>query len=354
MKYLVVLLLYPLAAVAQPWGGIAGHMAGPPAPSSLPPAELCSAPLTGAVAADVASVGFNTVAFCNDFTTTIPNTHGTGLASNWLNCNGNNAPVAGNVWHLAYSGSTNTTSCSSANGTGQITQKADTNGGGGLALNIHFLASQMVSGNTGDDVIGIGTIPYPNNTGWSNTTSWAHGYFEWIWRAEWNGGQGFSGLSGHNIAFWSDRGITAQRWEPDWFETIFGCCDTVKVGWGGEHNGLSFNYSVNQAGYHTLGVLYTGNTAGTQGAFCVYIDGSLLSPTGCLTDTYVGGLTVSQLRNQLILYNGIMCNGAGGDISCQTPANFSSLDIWVKRVRVFTCPNGPTGDACLTTNVFTR
>src|SRR5215467_8792046 len=53
--------------------------------------------ITGDANSDVQAAGFNTCALYNDFTAPIPNTVGTGLPSNWLNCNQSDSPTA--VWY---------------------------------------------------------------------------------------------------------------------------------------------------------------------------------------------------------------------------------------------------------------
>src|SRR6516225_7800474 len=112
----------------------------------------------GTVPADVATVGFTTVALCNDFTTAIPNAVGTGLPSNWLNCDGTQAPVAGNVWHLwALAGGGTTIDCAT-----QIVQATDTNGGGGLALKVALSAAQLSTTNGYANLTSLATIPWPN------------------------------------------------------------------------------------------------------------------------------------------------------------------------------------------------
>jgi hypothetical protein len=59
----------------------------------------CGTPL-GAAAADVQAAGFTTCARYNDFTTPIPNTVGTGLPNDWLNCTQNDTPAAVWYWSL--------------------------------------------------------------------------------------------------------------------------------------------------------------------------------------------------------------------------------------------------------------
>ena len=300
----------------------------------------------GTVPADVATVGFTTVALCNDFTTAIPNAVGTGLPSNWLNCDGTQAPVAGNVWHLwALAGGGTTIDCAT-----QIVQATDTNGGGGLALKVALSAAQLSTTNGYANLTSLATIPWPNYTGWNNTNSWAHGYFEWTWRTEWDGGQGY-GVTANNLAFWSDHLNALPRWEPDWFETIYGCCDTGLVGHGSDATLPQMRYNIDQSVYHTLGVLYTGNSSDANGALCTYIDGKFQA---CMTGVYAGGVSDSSVRSTLQIWNAIECNAGFGDVTCQTPPHFSYVNLWIKSIRVLTCSGGPSGDACLTPTIFTR
>src|SRR5262249_40008833 len=144
-------------------------------------ANYCASTVTiscGAVPPDAQTVGFKTVALCNDFTTAIPNTVGTGLGSNWLSRDGNIPTVAGNVWYLNGKGSTFT--CDPTGATGQIGQATDINGGGNLALRLGLWAQQLVAGSVDATVTQLTTFPYPNDTGrFDATKSWAHGYFEW-------------------------------------------------------------------------------------------------------------------------------------------------------------------------------
>jgi|SRR5215472_11851856 len=305
----------------------------------------------GPVPADAQTMGFTTVALCNDFTVAIPNTVGTGLPSNWLNCNGNNY-VAGAVWN--YNGN-------SANPCNQaVSQAIDTAGGGKLALDVHYNASwQPASGDFNNQLTTITTEPYPltrsngcTPTTCTNSNTWGpNGYYEWRFRASWNGGQGYGGGPGITQALFTTSGpgfggSTTPWWEVDVFESIFGCCDNSIVGHNGANPPSGMFYSLDMSTYHTAGALWTSDHNG-NGAVCFYLDGVRQK---CGAASYVG--VEGTTRSQFWIQNGIYCNGSSVDISCQTPPTYTYQDLWVSNVRVLTCAGGPNGDPCLTSSVF--
>jgi len=309
----------------------------------------------GPVPADAQTMGFTTVAICNDFTVAIPNTVGTGLPSNWLNCNGQNF-VAGAVWN--YNG-LSVNPCTTA-----VSQKTDTNGGGALALDVHYQSSWVpASGDFNNQITTVTTAPYPLTrftscgSGCNNANTWGpNAYYEWRFRAEWNGGQGYGGGPGITQAFFTTSGpgfggSSTPWWEVDIFESIFGCCDNSIVG----HNGAGGppasgqTYSLNMSTYHTAGALWTSDHSG-NGAVCFYLDGVRQK---CAQAVYAG--VEGTTRSQFWLQNGIYCNGSSTDISCLAhPPAFTTEDLWVSNVRVLTCAAGPSGDPCLTPTVFNQ
>ena len=140
--------------------------------------------IMGQVATDTATAGFDTCVLYNDFTTAIPNSVGTGLPSNWLNCNPGTDTDA--VWNASGHG----VPCSS------FQQVTDTGGGGNLALDLHYNRAWMVNNCIYCDFAQLVTAAWGTPTANPNAHSWSNGYFEITYRIDAN-------FQGSQQAWWS-------------------------------------------------------------------------------------------------------------------------------------------------------
>jgi hypothetical protein len=153
--------------------------------------------IMGQAGTDAAAAGFNTCALYNDFTTQIPNTVGTGLPSNWLDCSGTDT---GAVWNW-YGG---TAPCP-----GSFTQVRDPVYSN-YALDLHFNSSYLASG--AQNLDWLSTMPNSQITGNLGAHSFSTGYFEWTYRWQSDSGS----FPGNVQGFWSwtccDTGTTFVDW----------------------------------------------------------------------------------------------------------------------------------------------
>jgi hypothetical protein len=291
-------------------------------------AGTCGA--TGQAATDAAAAGFNTVALCNDFTTPIPNTVGTGLPGNWLDCT--YGGPSGAVW---YFGSTwygqDPATCSN------VVQTTDPVGN--LALDIPIIYSKLIQGNTSSGYIMMKT------TSFSDDRSPTSGYFPFMYQEI---TFRFDQTPSFNVgAFWdwnSNYNPFAERdsWECGGF--IGQKCNTEATLWNsGGYDGywansnVPFSTSFDPTQYHTWGVLWTGDGNGNYSA-CTYVDGVRNS---CHLDANPVGANASaaSVRERLQLEHALYDNVCTADGNWSCLPNFGTRHMYIKNVKVLSCPS---------------
>ena len=293
--------------------------------------------ITGQAATDAAAAGFGTCALYNDFTTAIPNTVGTGLPSNWLNCS--NTYVAGSVWNMP----TYNPPCNA------ITQVTDSGGGGNLALDLHYNRAWMVQASQYDNFTEMVTSSWDGSDPPSayGKVGFSNGYFEITARMTADTGS----FAGEQQAFWSWICCTTNLTfvEQDFFEDWSTGGQHMDIAWDwwtgppltgqGFANGTSYPAHT-QSDYHTFGTLITGNYASF--AVCNYFDGTRI---GCYNQSYKSGQDGTQ-RRTLWVQNGAQCNtGVYGDIRCV--GSFNDSHMYIKSIKAVTCAAEPAGGSCI-------
>jgi hypothetical protein len=251
----------------------------------------CGTPV-GAAAADIAAIGFNTCAFYSDFTTAIPNTVGTGLPQNWLNCNGDTTPA---VWYwgsfpqYGYNNLRDTNPCVSGSGANagnsQIFQTTDP-AGGGTVLEIEALADGSCtdanyfpcSNNMGTaDTFGLTAAPNPGQFGFA--------YFEWAGRTDNPGSTNYAAIAVTEWVTNAEQTRNGANVPAGGDEVELDHLEEGANGWGmgahiwgctspcdGQPSGIGYFPSTNDTGYHTWGLLWVGDGSNT-GEICYYRDG---------------------------------------------------------------------------------
>jgi hypothetical protein len=294
--------------------------------------------IMGQAGTDAAAAGFTTVALCNDFTTAIPNSVGTGLPSGWLNCNGDTIDTNA-VWNKSAS---QIVPCAAIQ---QVTDPTY----GNLTLDIDFNSSYVQSGlGWPGSMAELITVPAIDSSTNSNPAhSFSNAYYEITYRLQPVPGQFTGGTQG----FWQ-----------------FFCCNTgdtfvdneIFEDWStwSQNRDFGFNYWTNGVGstgadvhnipatdpttYHTVAGMVTSNaTAFSQ---CSYFDGVRHQ---CATGTYQAGQSGAQRRN-LIIWNGTSCSYDPTITSCV--GSFSDVHMYIESIKVVTCPAEPTGGSCIGTN----
>jgi hypothetical protein len=298
-------------------------------------ANACSP--TGQAAADAAAAGFTTTALCNDFTMAIPNTVGTGLPANWINCNFDTTPA---VWYVE-NNPQNTSGPPGATACSDVHPNTTDPTYGNLALDLQITAADITNFNTNgtkypnlmlttiDSAQSISTGQYPN------------GYFEFTGRS--NPKQSNAHLQGVNHTHWSWV-APAQKGsggliELDNFETFQVEGDMGVNVWSSTCNGgggcnpylWSAPSTENEGIYHTWGTLFTGNGLGGYSA-CNYYDGTR---EGCYKSTYPSDV-LNYAKRYLILQAAPQCNYQVGNDSCTAAINY---DFFIKNVKELSCPN---------------
>jgi hypothetical protein len=301
-----------------------------PPPPPPPNGGACGG-LLGQVATDTATAGFDTCVLYNDFTTAIPNSVGTGLPSNWLNCNPGTDTDA--VWNASGYG----VPCSS------FQQVTDVGGGGNLALDLHYNVASMTNTCIYCNNAQLVTAAWGTPTANPNAHSWSNGYFEITYRTDGN-------FPGSQQAWWSwtccgtGNTFVEQDFLEDW-GTAGAAVDSA-YDWWVNGNGVGFgnvqpHYPSHDATtYHTLGAMITGNLSNFS--VCTYYDGSAV---GCTNQNYLSGQDGTQ-RRQLWMQNGIGCNNDPSDSTC-VPADFTDSHMYVQSVKAVTCAAEPAGGSCL-------
>jgi hypothetical protein len=292
-------------------------------------AGTCGA--TGQVATDLQTVGFTTVALCNDFTTPIPNTVGTGLPSNWLDCGFGGDTSS--IWHFGVrdrNRSPGSPTC------GSVFQTTDpTYGNKALDLQVSYSdALNTAYGNPGDF---LATINY-NGTG---GLQFPDAYYEITFRCNPYCGNG--NADGDNQNFWSWVATNLQGGsglvEVDFLETLTAQGDMGANTWSTTDCGSGFSRcwgaflyaaSGDITQYHTWGTLFTGNGSGGW-SVCWYYDGTRY---GCRQGSYPSD-AASSAKRYLRLENQVNFTNPP-----QSPAWVGgNSNYYVKSVKVISCAN---------------
>src|SRR5215472_12217206 len=338
MKVIVILLLLPTAAFAQPWGGAIGHMSTPPsAPPVIPPPSGVPAP---AVAAN-----FTTKAFEADFTTASFSNPNTFVKQ----CNAG-LPDQPTWWWIHGYDYQHQYQCS------DVTVGADTGVTPNVPQVLHLTLpdSEFCPGGTPGTVTpGVcnsfgGAFQYPAN--YAGCASAAapcfpnEMYWEVVWRtpnASWNqdgnaahGAHVYANNFGLNRPPFSQTSIEMAN-----FETNGG--PGTSGGQFNFHANLNtptfhlFNYNADPTVYHTWGLLVTSNGTDTY-SLCEFIDGTPVSNPGvtggCAVLTGQPAVLFSQHDNPIGIALDIFNN--------YVPS--PQLELYLRRFTVYECASWAT------------
>jgi hypothetical protein len=348
IAFFIAVLLAPLSALsASPTANLSVNVvpAGGGGVGCTP-----SGPGTDA-ADDVAAAGFTTCALYNDFTTAIPNTVGTGLANNWLDCS--YSDDSGAVWYFSKNfvnpaGSIACASGSSASSSNSAVYQ--TNDGGTLALDLHATGTGCSS--YGGDLcdIAMSSIGYNDDTQAPNPGMFGNAYQEFTWRVT----QSVASASYWSYSDYNETcrngattncgtgGWGANTIEEDFMECCSNPLDGAYLSWsssggatylggpccGGD--GLTAGLEVN---YHTWAVLQTGNGSGNY-RLRWYLDGTRIYDTGLQTYPYSSEYNS---RRELIT------------ISYARSA--TTQDLFLRSAKVITCASWQNADSSGMCNV---
>jgi hypothetical protein len=284
-------------------------------------AGICGV-IMGQAATDAAAAGFNTCALYNDFTTAIPNSVGTGLPSNWLDCNLDGGTSAVWYWGFAsFENSSNALPC-----TGHVAWNVTDPVYGNLALQFTLTDSDISTYSF--PVSGMETVNLSANNPVPGPGQYPYGYYEWTFRND-----NTSGLL--NNAFWSwvtalagqlANGSGCCVVELDFTETGPSGGDAAGNRWGSQGAKLATWYTARGvagvSAYHTWGTLFTGDGDGNF-SMCSYVDGVR---TGCSHQTYDASGENLQRR---FLQAWLQAGGSG----------FGTSHQYIESVKVLTCAN---------------
>jgi hypothetical protein len=314
----------------------------PPSPTPSPPppsptSGSCGAAPVGAAAADTTAAGFSTCAIYYDWTYGIPNSVGTGLPSNWLDCsqNGGDTPNADWTWGENWFEDGVTTPCTVGGNSSNsmVYEDTDTSGGGNLALHIHNTTAQLAA-NIGNQWL-LGTGPFTQNepaddANLGKVAAWNFPlgvYTEIAWR---DTGVDVSGGYGNGPAFWTfnysayGQGSSCDL-ELDFDEVLgttygaynFHVCGGPSVG--------TYYYDANLSSYNTYGYLVT-NNGNNNIVTCYYVNGTR---EGCFSATTTDSEGLIYGRMPFWWAASYACGS-----SCA-----GAEDTWIKYIKVYTCPN---------------
>ena len=288
-----------------------------PSPSVNPPP-----PASGGVPPGAQAAGYTTLAFESDFTQPAY-----ANLSNWLDCAGAASPE----WFLTGANGHSSPPCS---------RISMINDGGAQVLDIKFTAADAAS---------LGTVLTTLNSALTRGVDFPNGaYWEATYRltpATRDNNPYSTEISG--LYTWSNSGqvgASSSYMELDFLETYAnGCCHegTIIHMWGAVPPGEGDlvvsgygapEYQVDQTAYHTIAARITQD--GTSNlALCMYIDGQLQNCQDMVSAGYRGAaaITPAQLneRNFLALLVGPV----------DTTPVAATMDMLVKDVRIWTCPN---------------
>jgi len=143
-------------------------------------ASTCDA-IMGQAATDAATAGFNTCALYNDFTTPIPNTVGTGLPSNWLDCNLDAGTSS--VWYWGFSLFQNNSEAPPC--AGHVSWNVVDPTYGNYALHLTMNYSELSSTDYRANLYGMQTANFAGATNpVPGPGQYPYAYFEWTWRTD--------------------------------------------------------------------------------------------------------------------------------------------------------------------------
>jgi hypothetical protein len=308
----------------------------PPPPPPPPTSGSCGAAPVGAAAADATAAGFTTCALYSDWTYGTPNSVGTGLPSNWLDCgqNGGDNPNADWTFGMSWVNQGNTLPCTVGGNSSNSNVFEDTDNTGNLALHVLMTAAQL---NGALNTWILSTGPYTWNTPADDAhlgtpASWNYPdgiYVEISWEgSDPNPNVGY----GNGIAFWdfgaSAYGSCQANTELDFMEqTGTGNATFNTHNWStncGNNSPNSYWFSTNVTSYQTYGWLVT-NDGNNNLAVCIYLNGMRQSCQSM-------GLLDSEGE---VYERRPMWFAAGDSLGTAT----GQMDTWIKYIKVYTCPN---------------
>ncbi len=289
---------------------------------------------TPAVPPGAQAAGFTTLAANYDFTQPMP--------ANWLGCQ----PWDGqkHQWYQDSGGGAVDTS-------GKIPCPLITTDPltGGTVLDIPWKPSYGPSANYPFNMNQITTASpdsgaYPNNA--FPATFPTNYYIEYVFRVQPTPNvisPGFQTQGNYHAAWelFDGGGAQFNAYESDTMEMfqIWGLTPGTTIhDWGGTDAGNQYflaSAGYDPRSYHTWATRRTSDGVSNTG-FCIYLDGP---SRACSTYTHPGGADLTK-RVKAILWNGMVCGSDFSDRSCWP--NFTSVDMYVKSVRVWSCANWQT------------
>jgi hypothetical protein len=307
----------------------------PPPPSPTPPppptSGSCGAAPVGAAASDVTAAGFTTCALYSDWTYGIPNSVGTGLPSNWLDCSetSGTTPNADWTWGQAFFNYDGTAPCSITGGNSIISEATD--GNGNPALHVQLTQAQLAT--FGGWLLSMG--PYnPTASSASTPASWDYPLGVYIEYTMKDSGTNINGYS-NEMAFWTVSNSNygsgclpspGNTIELDFNESItpsyatyYMHCPTGGTTIGGNSYGFTIS------NYTTYGYLIT-NDGNNNLATCVYINGTRQFCYSATTPDSQGAIY------------GRMSPWFYASFSCGSSCT-GTEDTWIKYIKVYTCSN---------------
>jgi hypothetical protein len=291
--------------------------------------------IMGQAATDAAAAGFNTCALYNDFTTPIPNTVGTGLPSNWLDCNLDASTSA--VWYWGFSLFQNSSEVHPCAGHVDWNVVDPVYGNDALRFTMNY--SEMSATDANANAFGMQSVNYAGQTNpFPGPGQYPYSYYEWTFRTDTpnpgGGGEIYN-------AFWSWISPPAKTLatqssyvvELDFTETgAWSNGDFAAHRWGpnGQNNYWLFNTNAGlpTTSYHTWGMLFTGD-GGSNFSTCVYVDGVRQACNRAVYDA-----SGENLQRRYL-----MAHFACGDSSGFCTSNFGTSHHYVKSFKVLTCAN---------------
>jgi hypothetical protein len=294
--------------------------------------------IVGQAATDAAAAGFNTCALYNDFTTPVPNSVGTGLPSNWLDCSLDSGTSSVWYWGLGiFQNNTEIQPCA-----GHVDANVTDPTYGNLALRFTLNFSEMSATDYRANMIGMQTA----NFNYSPTNpvpgpgEYPYAYYEWTWRTDTPNPPG-GGLLDNGMWSWVSgnaktlAGQSSYLAELDFSETGYWTSSDAGVNtWGPSGRITDWFTATNQglptSAYHTWGMLFTGD-GGNNFSTCSYVDGTR---TRCVQHPYDAAGENLQRRYMMAW---LFCYSDGNDSLCHT--NFGTSHQYIKSIKVLTCAN---------------
>ena len=275
--------------------------------------------IAGQAAIDAAAAGFNTCALYNDFTTAIPNSVGTGLPSNWLDCSLDGDTSA--VWYWGFISSAVTVPPCSGHVAWNVTDPTY----GNLALQLTLSDSDVST--YGNPASSMQTLNQVRSNPVPGSGEFGYAYYEWTFRDD-------SNVDVSN-AFWTwvgpNAGVLAGEssdiLELDFTENLgSNRSDEAWNRWVGstdvDPHTIVSNIGLPFTAYHTWGALFTGD-GGNNFGMCAYLDGVRQA---CATGSYD---TANENLQRRYLIAWIQYNGG----------SIGTVNQYIKSFKVLTCAN---------------